>query len=441
MDNEPDLHNDKELKKKARYFGITACIVIIFYFCIKRSAGLAAGFETAWKVFQPIFIGLVMAFLMNPIMVFFEKKLSRPMNKICKTEESAKKANRIISAIIALIILVGAVVLFFATAVPQLIDTIVYLVNNIEEQIQGILDWANEITGGRYEESIMNAKNSKIDELIDKAVDFVQKYVDYDQDELITMITTYVISIGTLLVNLLIGMFVSVYVLISKETFKGQIKKLIAGIFKPEQTNIILEVTRKSSDIFYGFIIGKIIDSIIIGILCYIGCLIMGMPYAVLVSVIVGVTNVIPVFGPYIGAVPTVIVIFITEPMKGIYFLIFIIALQQFDGNWLGPKILGDSTGISSFWVVFAVVVGGGLLGVPGMIIGVPLVAIAYYILGRLAKYLLRRKKLPEDTSDYVRMKSIDTDTNTLIQMTDEEVEERNKVITLKAPKHKKNKK
>ena len=425
MSHEEYEAQTKAFKKKLIYVTIAACVVILFYFCVQRYTGLGNFVSTAMKVFQPIFIGLGMAFLMNPIMDFFEKHLKEPIGKICKKPDKIDKANRIISALLALVVLVGAVVLFFATAVPSLIDTIVYLVNHVDEQIAGVLDWVNQITGGRYEESLQNVKTKNIDTMVSQAVDFIKPYLNIDQDKVVTTVTNSLISIVKLVVNILIGMFVSVYVLVSKETFKGQTKKLICGILPVKCSNIVLQVTRKTVSIFYGFIIGKIIDSIIIGILCYIGCLIMSMPYPVLVSVIVGVTNVIPVFGPYIGAIPTVIVIFFTEPMKGIYFLIFVLILQQFDGNWLGPKILGDSTGISSFWVLFAVVVGGGLFGLPGMIIGVPMVALIYYLIGRLSRFLVRWRGLPEDTDSYVHMDSIDVTTKELIMRTPEEEETR----------------
>ncbi len=425
MEKDDFEQKGKIFKLKLKNIVIAACIIILFYFIVQRFSGVKDYFGTAWIVIQPIFIGFVMAFLMNPIMQFFEKHLKKPLGKLCKKEATADKANRVISAILALVFLVGLVVLFFATAVPALIDAIVYLVNNIDEQIAGVLDWVNDITGGRYAKSLAKAKEQNIDGLIKNATDFITPYLNVDQDEILGKVTSSVYSIVKLIINLLIGMFVSVYVLIDKEHFKGQAKKMVCGLLKPHYANIVLDVTRKSAEIFYGFIIGKIIDSIIIGILCYIGCLIMHMPYAILVSVIVGVTNVIPVFGPYIGAVPTVIIIFLTEPMQGIYFLIFVLILQQFDGNWLGPKILGDSTGISSFWVVFAVVVGGGLFGVAGMIIGVPVMAVIYYLISRFSNYLVHRRNLSEQTAEYINMDKIDEDTNTLVMRTEEEKAER----------------
>jgi predicted PurR-regulated permease PerM len=190
--------------------------------------------------------------------------------------------------------------------------------------------------------------------------------------------------------------------LIAKESFKGYSKRFVAAAFRPDIAEFILDVSRRGNQIFYGFIIGKIIDSIIIGIICWIGMTILGLNYSMLCSFIVGVTNVIPVFGPYIGALPTVILLFVTDPPQGIIFLIYILVLQQVDGNLIGPKILGDSTGISPFWVIFAIVVGGGLFGFLGMLLGVPTIALLLYILDQLTIRRCKEKNLPEKPADYV---------------------------------------
>ena len=229
-------------------------------------------------------------------------------------------------------------------------------------------------------------------------------------NDLMSGLTAGVINILTELMNIIIGLIVSAYVLFGKEKFSRQCKKLTYAVFKPSSANMILHLTIKSNDIFGGFIIGKIIDSAIIGVLCFIGLSILDMPYTMLVSVVVGVTNVIPFFGPYIGAVPSAVLILLTDPRMGIYFIIFIIALQQFDGNVLGPKILGDTTGLSAFWVVFSILIAGGLFGVPGMILGVPAFAVIYYIVGMLVDNRLKKKKLPPDTDSYDEYSYVDTD-------------------------------
>ena len=197
---------------------------------------------------------------------------------------------------------------------------------------------------------------------------------------------------------------------------------------------------RKSNEIFGGFISGKLLDSAIIGVLCYICLLIMKMPYTLLVSVFVGLTNIIPFFGPFIGAIPSVIIIALADPIKGIYFLIFIFILQQVDGNIIGPKILGDSTGLNSFWVVFAIMVGGGLFGIGGMILGVPTFAVIYYIIDKTVDYCLRKRKLPEDTDEYIRLEKVDEKTNEIVHLK-EPVEEASEKKELHIPSLKKKEK
>ncbi len=395
---------------------ITACCIILFYFCVERYQGLGAGWDKFMTVMQGIIFGFIFAFLMNPFMVFFERRMLPFFKRHCKTEQNAKKTTRMITTLIALVIVMGIFILTIVAIIPELYRTVEFLVTHIGEQIDGVLDWANDITGGRYEKNIMSAKGSAADIAIDKGLELVKNYIDMGTEEMISFVANSVIGVGRIILNLFIGMIVSVYVLCSKEIFKGQTKKIVYGVFKTEHANILLEISRKAADIFYGFIIGKIIDSLIIGIICYVCMIILKMPYALLVSIIIGVTNIIPVFGPYIGAVPTVIIIFLTEPMQGIYFLIFVIILQQIDGNIIGPKILGDSTGLSSFWVVVAIVVGGGLFGVPGMLIGVPTMALLYYLVGVFVKYLLRKKNLPEETSSYMQLDHIDVKNKTLIE-------------------------
>ncbi|MBR5637664.1 MAG: AI-2E family transporter, partial [Pseudobutyrivibrio sp.] len=289
----PDERYDLEEKhRKNRLWGyiFAACIVICFYFLLKNSRGVSAAVDHVLTVAQPIFMGFIMAFLMNPIMDFFEKRLKKLFMLICRTEELANRVNRVFSSLIALAVLVGVVIFIIATVLPNLINTIMYLANHIDDQIAAVLDWCNVITRGNYEETLMKAKDNKIGDLLDQGLDLLNKYIDYDQSKMMTTITSSVLSVGKIIINLIVGMFVSVYVLMSKELFKGQAKKLICGMFRPHYANIILDISRKSGDIFYGFIIGKIIDSIIIGIICYVGCLIMKMPYPVLVSVIIGVT-------------------------------------------------------------------------------------------------------------------------------------------------------
>ena len=258
-----------------------------------------------------------------------------------------------------------------------------------------------------------------VSEGIETASTMFQTYV---QTELLPQAKVYLASITNgviygvkLLTNVLVGVIVSVYVLMSKETFAGQAKKIIYAILKPERGNIVITTVRKSNEIFGGFISGKLLDSAIIGVLAYIVLAIMKMPDTMLLAVIIGVTNVIPFFGPFIGAVPSFVIVVLQNPVQGLYFLIFIFILQQIDGNIIGPKILGDSTGITPFWVVTSILIFGGLWGFPGMLLGVPVMAVLQYIVRNLLDYALKKRGLVSDTASYVELVRVDKNTNELV--------------------------
>ena len=223
----------------------------------------------------------------------------------------------------------------------------------------------------------------------------------------IMTVSLSVISVLKVLWNFIIGFIISIYVLASKEKFTGQAKKFVYAVFHKDIANIIINDFCFTHKTFIGFISGKVLDSIIIGVLCFIGTSILNTPYAALVSVVIGVTNVIPFFGPYLGAIPSIILIFIVDPvhpLNCVYFAIFILILQQFDGNFLGPKILGNSTGLTGFWVIFAITLFGGLLGVFGMIVGVPIFAVIYAAIRSLLDAALRKKQLPTESSKYINV-------------------------------------
>ena len=265
-----------------------------------------------------------------------------------------------------------------------------------------------------------NFGDSKIAELastgLQNATDYIENYATEklipEAQKYVAQITTGVISVVRGLLNFIIGIIVMVYVMSIQETLAGQSKKIIYAVCKPKTG--IIETLRKTNEIFGGFISGKIIDSLIIGVIAYFGCLILRIPSSVLVAVIIGVTNVIPVFGPFIGAIPSLLIVVIQSPWHALYLLIFIVVLQQVDGNIIGPKILGSSTGLSTFWVMFAILIGGGMFGFLGMLLGVPTFAVIYYIVRRVVNYALRKKKLPEDTMDYTKTTGVDTKNNKL---------------------------
>ncbi len=401
---------------------VTVAACILFFFIIQRYEGFADAWNKVMKAAQPIIIGLVVAYLLNPIMKFWERTFFRFFGKRMKKESRARKLSRGLGIGCALLVLLLIIVLFIAAIAPSVISSIAMLIEVLPGQVQRLVSF---IQTGDFGDS--EAAKALSDVLIN-ATNYVETWAQEDLLPLIqssiASITTGVISVVKVIVNFVIGLFVAAYVMSIQETLQGQSKKIIFAIFRPRVGNIIVHTVRKSSSIFGGFITGKIIDSAIIGGICYVGCLILHIPSPILVAVIVGVTNVIPFFGPFIGAIPALLLVVIQSPWHALYLLIFIIVLQQVDGNIIGPKILGNSTGLSSFWVMFAILVFGGIWGFFGMLLGVPIMAVIYYIVGKLVRYGLARRKLPTPTSDYVKMRGVNLDTNTLRYTTPDEFAE-----------------
>lgn len=389
---------------------LVICLCIVFFFLIYRYNGFAAGWKKLTAILQPIIIGIVIAYLINPIMVFFEKHLMRWIEPKMKKKAKAKKLCRGIATLGALAVFILIIVVLLVMLIPQLVESIQGVATTLPSEVQHLIDKTN-----KYLSSDSEVANFVEDTLI-YATNYIKDWAMNDllpkSNTYLTSITTGLINVFKVLLNIIVGLIVSVYLLFSKETFIGQFKKLTYALFKPKKANIVIQTARKSNEIFGGFISGKILDSMIIGIICYIVLLIMKMPYPVLVSVIVGVTNIIPFFGPFIGAVPSFIIIVLANPIQGLYFLIFVVILQQVDGNIIGPNILGDSTGLSPFWVIFAIMVGGGLFGFAGMLLGVPTFAVIYYIMQEILRYFLRKRDLPQDSSQYIELEKINVATN-----------------------------
>lgn len=389
---------------------ITFVCCILFFFCVLRFQGFTQGWGKFFRAGQPIIIGLVLAYLLNPIAKFLEEHLMHFFEKHNQDMVKAKKASRALGIGGAIIFLIVILVLLVALIVPSVISSVSGLVVTMPGNVQHLID---AIQNGRFGDFKVT---DTIGKLLAEATDYVEGLVKDMLPQAKTYlvnITSGVISAVKTLLNFVVGIIVAVYVLMIKESLIGQSKKVIYAVFKTNQANVIIELLHKSDEIFGGFISGKIIDSAIIGVICYLGCWILHIPNAVLVAVIVGVTNIIPVFGPFIGAVPSLLLVVIESPWHALYLLIFIIILQQVDGNIIGPKILGSSTGLSSFWVMFAILIGGGLFGFLGMLLGVPVFAMVYYILRRLVDYGIRKKQLPAATEAYTTMSCVDTVSNT----------------------------
>ena len=392
--------------------GLTAILVVMIciaiFFVVLRFDGLFTGFRTIIQSLQAIIIGGIVAYLLNPIMKWCEQFLLKRKKSKELTKKQQQKI-RAISVAFAMAVFLAIIAVLIRLLIPQLIISIEDLITSMGDKVQSLMDWINRFLkqdspAAGYMDTLINDASKYLEKWLRKNV--------MEQSDFIANITTGVYNVVKAVFNAIIGLIISVYVLMTKEKFIGQAKKIIYAIFRPRYGNVVMEVFRKADDVFGGFFIGKIIDSLIIGCICFVGLAILRMPYVALISVIVGVTNIIPFFGPYIGAIPSFILIFLVDPMKGIYFIIFIIILQQVDGNVIGPKILGNTTGLSPFWVIFAILLFGGSFGVIGMLFGVPIFAMIYYIVKRIVEHILKKRRLPEETEEYIELDTVDAATN-----------------------------
>ena len=365
-------------------FGAIA-LSIIFFFLIYRFDGFGSAISTLTGILMPFIYGAVIAYLLKPVCNTIEGFLRRFI---------PEKMNGLISALsIALTILLGLLLIYALCMmiIPQLITSVTTLYYTAQRNIARFVQWANHVEFIENNQQIMDLLNNAYDTLNTSVDNLVKTKLLPSMQNILSGAAIGVLNVVTWAKNLVIGIIVAVYMLASRKRFVQQAKLVLYSVFKPVWAGRIIEEIQYADKMFGGFINGKIMDSAIIGVLCYIGCLIFKFPSALLVSVIIGVTNVIPFFGPFIGAIPATLLILIQNPIKALWFLLFVLVLQQVDGNIIGPKILGNTTGLSSFWVLFAILLFGGLWGFVGMIIGVPLFAVIYDVIKKLVFHGLNR--------------------------------------------------
>lgn len=390
-------------------FSVLAASMLLF-FAIYRWNYIASGIGTIVTLLMPFIYGLAISYILNPIVRFFENKVfNQLIKKLCKKKKDRKKLSRALSLTTSTILFVGILIAAFSFLLPEIFESIEMLLSNINVYLVNTRDFLIDLFGN-------GAISEFINENYDKLSDVMNKFLNQNVlDDFITKVSNGIFGTIKFLYNMIIGYIIAIYILVDKEKFKAQSKKFLYTVFDNDKVNIILENTRYTDKVFGGFFAGKLIDSLIIGIICFICMLIFNMPYALIVSVIVGVTNIIPYFGPFIGAIPSAFLIFLVDPSKCLLFLVFIFILQQIDGNIIGPKILGSKTGLSSFWVLFSLLIFGGLFGMVGMIVGVPLFSILYSFINGVLKRKLKTKNLPEDSKDYEKLLYIDEETGNLV--------------------------
>lgn len=357
-------------------------------------------------VLSPLIIGVVLAYLMNPLMNFMDRRLKPFLLKHKMKEAKAHKWSRTISLLFALAVFTVLVYEFCAMLLPQLYESIKGIVENFSNYYANAESWvksflADNPTIQDYAIDIMNSFYSFLTNWISSAV-------LPNIESILSSLTSSVVSVVGSLLDLLIGLCAAVYMLGSRDLFLAQSKKIVIALCQETTANHLLDLGRRIHKVFSGFIIGKIVDSLIIGVLCYIGMLILKLPHQALIATVVGVTNVIPFFGPFIGAIPSAFLILLVNPMQAVYFCIFILALQQLDGNVIGPHILGDTIGISGFWVLVSITVAGGLFGFAGMLLGVPVFAVLYMLVTDFINGRLRAKGKSTSTTAYQRVQTVE---------------------------------
>lgn len=331
-----------------------------------------------------------MAYLFNFILEFIEKRVLVGKGNFKKE----KKITRTISLVITYIVVLLLVYLFLYFILPELIASIVGLANDIPGYISNV---SRTVTDLMNQLDITNEVNEFI---LEKWNEFMNLMVNFATD-LIPLLGNTVRSIFSSVWNIVIGLIISIYLLIDKERYLALSRKVTISLLPERAAKRTLELTKRADKIFGRFLSGKIIDSAIVGVLTFIILNITNMPFKLLISFIIGVTNIIPFFGPFIGAIPSFFLILFVSPVKALWFLLIILIIQQIDGNIIGPKILGDSLGISPFWILFSLLITGKLLGFIGMILGVPLFVFIYSILKEFMENRLKKKGLPTETEDY----------------------------------------
>ncbi len=406
MDNKDKTENISILRKKIQNkyarIGLIAFIVIaasiLFYFSFFDSHTLFGFIKSIFSNLTPFVVGAVLAYLLKPICVVFEKWTRRCFMRM-KNQHKAEHISTNISIFLTLTLFLLVLYVIFAAIIPQVIDSVKVLINTAPDTFNSIMDKVKDLTKDNVQiQDTLNEFTDNTEATIQK---WVSKFIDTDTKSIISGVTSGVKGVVDVLKNILIGVIACVYMLGQRKKLAAQGKMIIYSAFNEKWANKIMEEIKYIDKMFSGFINGKIIDSIIIGIITFIVTSIFRIPYAMLISVIVGVTNVIPFFGPYIGAIPSAFIVLMISPIKCLYFIIIIIVIQQFDGNILGPKILGNTTGLSSFWVLFSIIFFGGLFGFVGMLVGVPLFAVVYDIIRQLVHYGLDKRKKKELLETY----------------------------------------
>ncbi len=414
------------IDRKYLKIGFIAFLVIAasicFYYLIFHGDRFSVQIKEIARIVSPVLYGIIIAYLLTPLVNTIENSFLIPLTiklkKKSAVTDNNRKHIRVISILFTIILVFFFIYGFFSILIPNIVKSVRSISYQFPYYIQNLTKWSAKFLDDNPD--IERVVFRLFDEYSEKITDFLNHSIIPQMEVIVRQVSLSMIGLLKALWNFIIGFIISIYVMYNKESFAGQGKKLVFALFNTNTANQLIKDVRFTSDTFIGFISGKILDSFIIGCICFAGTSVMEIPYALLVSVIVGVTNVIPFFGPYLGAIPSAFLILMVNPIKCVYFILFILVLQQVDGNLIGPKILGESTGLSGFWVIFSITIFGGIMGIPGMIIGVPFFAVLYAMIRRFANRLLEKRGLPTETTKYLDVDYIE-DNNIFVTRTEKQ--------------------
>lgn len=385
------------------YWGVTAfCVIaasITFAYLFIRFGQVKAAASALFTILAPVIYGAVLAYLLTPVYNWCVAAADRLLARWMKNQDCRRKIGRFGGTLVSLLLLYVVVAGLFSMLIPQIYSSIQNVIEGLPGSINNLSIWIEKRLNDSPDMREQVAYYT--DQLILYGKEVGKNILAPNLNKILGSLSSGMFNLIAGLKNILIGLIVMIYLLNMKDELLTITKKCICGIFPLPWAEWIIGEVRFIHQVFGGFIIGKLLDSLIIGVICFLCMSVMKLPYVLLISVIIGVTNIIPFFGPFIGAVPSAILVLLVNPLQCVYFLIFILLLQQFDGNILGPKILGESTGMSSFWVLFSILLFGGVFGFVGMIIGVPTFAVIYRLMSDLIKILLKKRGLPVETSAY----------------------------------------
>ena len=399
-------------QQKSHYFKwgltvfLTVCAILAFYDTFYMNGTLQRYLGKLVTVLAPVLYGFAMAYLLAPIVNWIEGLIRKGLKRLSKGQEPKLRGGllRGVSILLTWAVVAYLLYLLMSVLIPQLVDSVTTLINNAESYYRNVYRWADSLLDSDNEIAVWIA-SLITDRYSDGMAFLTEKILPWVQKAVVPLtngIWSGIRGAVGFAFDLIVGLIVSIYLMGMKEKSLARCCKAVYACLSEKKADAVMRGTRRVNAIFSGFVRGKLLDSLIIGILCFICCSLLKLPYTPLVSVVVGVTNVIPFFGPFLGAIPSAFLILLVSPKQCLIFVVFIIVLQQFDGNILGPKILGDATGISSFWVIVAILVGGGFGGVLGMFIGVPVFACVQELVKYLMDRRLRARNMPTEAYAYV---------------------------------------